>query len=132
MNSELIINSTKDGKAKQQTIPNINPDVANSIAGAFAEKCVAMSTESYSSANVVRKSDVTEEYSGGGGGATEGLLNPNLRRENFFFYWEGDGVCEVIGDTNSVSKGEAFPFPPGSVAILESDGVYAKDWLVAS
>lgn len=107
MNSELIINSTKDGKVKQQTIRNINPDIANSVAGAFAEKCVAMSTENYSSANVVRKSDVTETVSGGATNKQTPVLSLSnwVRNDNSYsasITYNGDGgiLTSDIGRIN--------------------------------
>ena len=63
----LIINSTSTaGKKLQKTMTNINPNCSNEDAGTFAQMTNALTTNTYGSAAVVKKMDVTEEDSGGG------------------------------------------------------------------
>lgn len=73
-----------------------------------------------------------------------GLLNPNLHIEDGLVYWEGNGVCKVyytVYKPAPTMGSETIPKPNQSqesrdynyypvVYVLESDGTYAKDWLI--
>ena len=86
----LIINSTaQNGKKLQKSITNVNPACSNEDAGTFAQKLNALTTNTYQSAGIVKKMDVTEEDQGGGATPTvklyvnksgwQGNLSPNVQ-----------------------------------------------------
>lgn len=65
MQKSLIINSVdQSGKAKSKSITNINPEASNEQLQEFAQRLTALSTNTYSGASVVTKSDVTEAVGG--------------------------------------------------------------------
>lgn len=69
MQKSLIINavgneSTNTGKKYQKSVTNVNPEISNEIAGEFARRANALTTNVYSGASVVKKMDVAEEDTG--------------------------------------------------------------------
>lgn len=65
MKTSLIIDSVDtNGKAKSKAITNINPEATNEQLQEFAQRLTALSTNTYSGASVVRKSDVAEAVGG--------------------------------------------------------------------
>ena len=93
----LIINAvgnvgTNTGKKYQKSVTNVNPAVSNEVAGEFARRANALTTNVFGNAQVVKKMDVTEEDSGGGSTGeltiTDVDVSPNsppdgLRYENY-------------------------------------------------
>ena len=65
MLKSMIINSmgtgSNVGKKYQKSVTNVNPNVSNEIAGEFAKKMNALTTNTYGNTQVVKKMDVTEE-----------------------------------------------------------------------
>lgn len=66
MEKSLIINavgneSTNAGKKYQKSITNVNPNVSNEIAGEFARRANALTTNVYGNALVIKKMDASEE-----------------------------------------------------------------------
>ena len=64
----LIINAVGNvgsnvGKKYQKSFTNVNPDVSNEVAGEFARRANALTTNVFGNAQVVKKMDVTEEDS---------------------------------------------------------------------
>ena len=68
MKKSLNINATRNGKKVSTSIGYVNPDVANSIAGGFAQMVNALTTNTFVNAEVVKKMDTTEEEQQSGGG----------------------------------------------------------------
>lgn len=126
MKKSLNINATRNGKKVSTSIGYVNPDVANSIAGGFAQMVNALTTNTFVNAEVVKKMDTTEEEQQSGGGS--GLLDPNLHIDykNSEITWFGNGVCKT-GDGTVIEKGI---LAESEVYVLESDGTYARDWLL--
>ncbi len=84
MKKSLNINATRNGKKVSTSIGYVNPDVANSIAGGFAQMVNALTTNTFVNAEVVKKMDTTEEEQQSGGGTVtlyvypaEDSANPN-------------------------------------------------------
>ena len=75
MKKSLTINATRNGKKVSKNFGYVNPDVANSIAGGFAQMVNALTTNTFVNAEVVKKMDTTEEEQQSGGG---GKLNVDL------------------------------------------------------
>lgn len=74
------------------------------------------------------------------GGASNGLLNPNLRSDDNRILWEGNGVCTIynpvdnpdpINSSSPASKVSRIP-AVGLIYLLESDGTYARDWFIST
>lgn len=89
MKKSLNINATRNGKKVSTSIGYVNPDVANSIAGGFAQMVNALTTNTFVNAEVVKKMDTTEEeqQSGGGSGKTEGVILVNgIKDEHGIWY----------------------------------------------
>lgn len=126
MKKSLNINATRNGKKVSTSIGYVNPDVANSIAGGFAQMVNALTTNTFVNAEVVKKMDTTEEEQQSGGGGT-GLLDPNLHIDDKSseITWLGNGVCKK-GDGTVITKGVLVE---STVYVLESDGTYDKDWI---
>lgn len=99
----------------------------------------------------VEAEPVTVTVSGGGSSPAveEGLLDPNLRIEEIaqdhapgttadviaFVTWDGDGVCYAIetieefdDSLKMIEKGTEVSDLQGQLFLLDSDGLYAKDW----
>ena len=128
----LTINATRNGKKVSKSLGFINPDVANSLVGGFAQMVNALSNDTFVNAEVVKKMDTTEEDTGGGS-TPAGLLDPNLRITNATITWDGDGVCYTGNKSSTFTWND--PIEKGSHAtegffLLESDGTYAKDWVI--
>ena len=108
----LIINSTSQGGKKlQKTMTFINPDCSNEDAGTFAQMANALTTNTYGSAAIVKKMDVTEEDSGGGSTGeltiTDADVSPNsppdgLLYENYETI-EG-GVCLLFSGSDPMDS----------------------------
>lgn len=76
MQKSLIINSVdQSGNARAKSITNINPEASNEQLQEFAQRLTALSTNTYSGASVVTKSDVTEAV---GGGVASGKQKPTI------------------------------------------------------
>ena len=145
MKKSLTINATRGGKKVSKSLGFVNPDVANSLVGGFAQMVNALSNDTYVNSQVVKTMDTTEEDSSGSSTpAAAGLLDPNLRyyapasdpteeQEEEALTWEGDGICYKYSDLNdepeTIEKGVETAKDPNTLYVLESDGTYAKDWL---
>ena len=62
----LIINAvgnvgTNTGKKYQKSVTNVNPAVSNEVAGEFARRANALTTNVFGNAQVVKRMDVSEE-----------------------------------------------------------------------
>lgn len=65
MKSALIINSTDtNGTAKAKSITNINPNATSEQLQELAQRLTALTTNTYTGADVVKKYDVTEDVGG--------------------------------------------------------------------
>lgn len=64
MQTSLIINSTKNGKAVQKTVTYVNPSASNANLAAFGQKITALSTNTYVNTERVNKI-VCDDESGG-------------------------------------------------------------------
>ena len=62
----LTINAVRDGKKVAKSVGFVNPDVANSLVGGFAQMLNALSNDTFVNSQVVKVMDTTEEDSGGG------------------------------------------------------------------
>lgn len=121
MDTSLIISSTNSGKKLQKAITNINPDKDNAVLKTFAQKVNALTTNNYVDATRVNKMSVEEEYQQGGGG----LLDPQLAcNSNGDVTFLGNGKCD------SVDTGNSSGLVTEWLIYLESDGTYAKDWII--
>lgn len=66
MNSSLIIDATDPtGKKLQKTLAYIHPNATNAQLGEFAQKLMALTTNTYQGATRVKREDVTDpDYTG--------------------------------------------------------------------
>lgn len=115
MKKFLTINATRDGKKVAKSLGFVNPDVANSIAGGFAQMVNALSNDTFVNAEVVKKMDTSEEEQQGGGSSTT-KLEPTLTvtrnsysaddRILFDVEYDGDGFicCRVHTTAEPISS----------------------------
>lgn len=61
MKKSLTINATRNGKKVAKSFGFVNPDVANSLVGGFAQMVNALSNDTFVNAEVVKKMDTSEE-----------------------------------------------------------------------
>lgn len=96
----LIINSTSTGGKKlQKSMTFINPNVANSIVGAFATMANALTTNTYNGATIVKKMDVSEADSSASGTPTVTLKDfDNLSASH-------EGNTLIVGGTETIEGG---------------------------
>ena len=78
MKTSLTINATRAGKKVAKSFGYVNPDVANSLVGGFAQMVNALSNDTFVNAEVVKKMDTTEEDTGGGSAPATGKTIPTL------------------------------------------------------
>ena len=138
MKKSLTINATRDGKKVAKSFGYVNPDVANSLVGGFAQMVNALSNDTFVNSQVVKVMDTTEEETGGTTPAPAGLLDPQLECQD----WGGKGVAiNYLGDgqafyvyTNgTVYEARRDDFGPAAedlnFILVDSDGVYSQAWL---
>ena len=61
MKKSLTINATRDGKKVAKSFGFVNPNVANSLVGGFAQMVNNLTTDTFVNAQVVKTMDTTEE-----------------------------------------------------------------------
>ena len=61
MKKNLNINAVRNGKKVSKSIGFVNPDVANSLVGGFAQMLNALTNDTFVNAEVVKKMDTSEE-----------------------------------------------------------------------
>lgn len=144
MKKSLTINATRNGKKVSKSLGFINPDVANSIVGGFAQMVNSLSNDTFVNAEVVKKMDTTEEDTGGGSTpAPAGKPVPTLfvtdNRDDsgtitysgdgqlsaFIAGGGGDGVCTISGDTLHIDG--TYRMQPGYILAAETDN-FAPNW----
>ena len=127
MKTSLTINATRAGKKVAKSFGYVNPDVANSLVGGFAQMVNALSNDTFVNAEVVKKMDTTEEDSGGGSAPAtakqEGIIT--LSKNDFYgpksitYSYNGDATVKMIktegygsatleGDTITVNESYGF------------------------
>ena len=143
----LTINATRNGKKVSKSLGFINPDVANSLVGGFAQMVNALSNDTFVNAEVVKKMDTTEEDTGGGTTpAPAGLLDPNIRWGQVLiggveyegYTWDGNGDAFIFSvhnggseqiDFNLYDKGDTpVIYDVSNFILVKSDGTYATSW----
>ena len=98
----LIINSTSQGGKKlQKTMTFINPDCSNEDAGTFAQMANALTTNTYGSAAIVKKMDVTEEDSGGSGSGTLTVTHM-LDNDNLLTVFDNTQEVATVASANGI------------------------------
>ena len=117
MKKSLTINATRAGKKVAKSIGFVNPDVANSLVGGFAQMVNALSNDTFVSSQVVKTMDTTEEEqtTPTPTPAPAGKLTPTLDVPGFFhgtgnnMYWDytygGDGEILAWGDDGEYRGG---------------------------
>ena len=78
MKKSLTINATRNGKKVAKSFGFVNPDVANSLVGGFAQMVNALSNDTFVSSQVVKTMDTTEEEQGGGSAPATGKTIPTM------------------------------------------------------
>lgn len=111
MKKSLNINATRNGKKVSTSIGYVNPDVANSTAGTFAQMVNALTTNTFVNAEVVKKMDTTEEeqQSGGGGTLVLGKVEQDLYSEfDVMLQSDSDGNYILFRDSDDISEPAKF------------------------
>ena len=90
MKKSLTINATRAGKKVSKNIGYVNPDVANSLVGGFAQMVNALSNDTFVNSQVVKVMDTTEEEqttptpTPAPAGKQEGIITINGSRNPIF------------------------------------------------
>ena len=108
MKTSLTINATRNGKKVSKSLGYVNPDVANSLVGGFAQMVNALTTDTFVNAEVVKKMDTTEEDSSGGStpapaGKQEGIIHLTWDDDYVTVSYNGDGELRYITDLIDIS-----------------------------
>ena len=120
----LIINAVGNvgsnvGKKYQKSFTNVNPDVSNEVAGEFARRANALTTNVFGNAQVVKKMDVTEEEQSGP--VTLTVDNSNLKSSDPAMYTSTystiEGGVRIIVYQNAASVTEGDPVELGYVDV---------------
>ena len=129
MKKSLTINATRAGKKVSKNIGYVNPDVANSLVGGFAQMVNALTTDTFVNAEVVKKMDTNEQeqQSGGGSGKQEGIItlsNWSVKRSGSTvdIEYNGDGTLYGVAykDFNDTNL-EKITISEGSATVTEYD-----------
>lgn len=109
METSINIISTADGKKKQKSMANINPNATNALLGELGQKINALSTNTYVNTVRIDKMDVSEPSPTPTPSKTEPTLEIELDDEGGGTYsYNGDGVIygrafkELSGTTTGV------------------------------
>ena len=117
MKKSLNINATRNGKKVSKSLGYVNPDVANSLVGGFAQMVNALSNDTFVNAEVVKKMDTTEEDTGGGStpapaGKQEGIITLTTDDNGYTYTvdYNGDGQLFIVAGADAVKN------PPGTLS----------------
>lgn len=124
MKKSLNINATRNGKKVSTSIGYVNPDVANSIAGGFAQMVNALTTNTFVNAEVVKKMDTTEEeqQSGGGGEKTKGVITVDT--STCVITYNGDGTLHYMDYNYADNWSEPTTITSGDTCRAKAAGFY--------
>ena len=129
MKTSLTINATRAGKKVAKSFGYVNPDVANSLVGGFAQMVNALSNDTFVNAEVVKKMDTTEEEqttptpTPAPAGKQEGIITVNVNGVPISYGQEIDGgtiTYTYNGDANHLDffNGDTFLTVPASGGTL--------------
>lgn len=118
MKKSLTINATRDGKKVAKSFGFVNPDVANSLVGGFAQMVNALSNDTFVNAEVVKRMDTTEEEqttptpTPAPAGKQEGIITYDDDQENPTVTYNGDGAvfCLLYGLKDGDEADEPYFF----------------------
>ena len=96
MKKSLTINATRNGKKVSKSLGFVNPNVANSIVGGFAQMVNNLTTDTFVNAQVVKVMDTTEEDTSSQSSTPAAKTEPTLTIQDDgdgsgFYYYNGDG-----------------------------------------
>ena len=132
----LTINAVRDGKKVAKSFGFVNPDVANSLVGGFAQMVNALSNDTFVNSQVVKVMDTTEEEqttptpTPAPAGKQEGIITLSesfidLDRENSTtFSYNGDAQVNVAWYT--VNNSANFSGATVSGNTITVDNVYCN------
>ena len=130
MKKSLTINATRDGKKVSKSLGFVNPDVANSLVGGFAQMVNALSNDTFVNSQVVKVMDTTEEEQGGGSapaGKQEGIITVDGAAPTY----NGDGKVYICtgGNVTEYNLNDIMPVGPDDILFAPAtDNYTAAVW----
>lgn len=112
MKKSLTINATRNGKKVAKSFGFVNPDVANSLVGGFAQMVNALSNDTFVNAEVVKKMDTSEEDTSSQSQTPAAKTEPTLIIDTGY---GGNGSYTYNGD------GDIFGYVEGASYFLNID-----------
>ena len=100
MKKSLTINATRDGKKVAKSFGFVNPNVANSLVGGFAQMVNNLTTDTFVNAQVVKVMDTTEEEQAAAPAKQEGIITYD--EDSGIVTYNGDGTLYYQADRGDV------------------------------